>query len=334
MKLLYIASNRPAPGNLDLEAEITELQRLAAAASSSGEQVDFVFLPSCTLDRFAHEIERHRPDVLHISGHGSRPAIELLNSSGQPEHLDANRIRDLIGRDSGIRLVYISACESTDIAKALTGVVSMAIGTTARIADSTAREAAVLFYRRIFEGKTVFEAFGASRALMGGQHNNDASAALHAVGGTDPATTRLYTKPRLLARFVGTKTTPNQKKEFGLDFGLAGCPATTVQIAFFTDNTEFINPESASFADDLCWISRDEVSKGIVWESAACVSDGDFRLVACALTADGRTFSVCSSICDALYTYYTQYAPVSGPLTERALRAINQMRSANQVRSA
>lgn len=328
MKLLYIAGNRPPPANLDLETEITELQR--SATTAAGEPVECRFLPRCTVEQLSREVSHFKPDVLHLSGHGGQPGLELTNSAGESELVSAERLRGLITPGSMIQLAYLSCCNSTRTADILSQIIPLVVGFSGFISDVIARQTAVFFYDKVFEGHTVKVCFEATEAMLGDANGPNFKAVMVAAPGTDPTAVRLYRKPQMLAKFVDDKTTPDKKRGFPLDIGLAGCPDSTTQTAFFTDDEDFIDPKSASLAEDLCWIVRGKGSDGIVWESYACDTDSDFRLVACVLMENGCTLSACSNICDALYSYYTKYSKAKPTIIERALEAANHLRTVNR----
>ena len=303
LKVLFVASNAPDGAALNLEREITELQRRFAEAQ--GEPVSFAFLPGLRAEDLPGELAKRQPDILHISAHGSNEELSLVNEGGFKVALSAEALSAFLPAERPPRLVYLNACNSQEIAQALVSSVPMAIGITAPITNRAARAGAVDFYERILAGSTVGHAFGVVKQMIQMMQDQQASSELHARQGIIPDNEVLHRTPRLLADFIDGDPTP-RRHEYSVLLGIVGCPANTTQVVFFTDDASFIDEEDDDLQNDLCSVVRGKPVRSIMWidDDDPWVINGDFRIFAVGATADGHTFSLASNLSDAIEARY------------------------------
>lgn len=288
---------------LNLEREITELQRRFAEAP--GEPVSFTFLPSLRAEDLPGELAKRRPDILHISAHGSADQLSLSNEAGKEVSLNADALAAFLPSEGGPRLIYLNACDSQDIAQKIAAYFPMAIGTTAPITNRAARAGAVAFYERILTGSPVEEAARVGDQMIRMLQDQKTSSNLYARPGVDPKQEYLHRVPRLIADFDDGDPKP-RRHEYSVRFGLVGCPANTTQVIFFTDDESFIDEDEDNLEGDLCCVVRGTPVRGIVWvEPPDCWAvTGDYRLFAVGVTGDGHSFSVASTLCEAIENRY------------------------------
>src|SRR5690242_1267641 len=246
MKAMYVACNPKGAADLTVEREITELQRQFLRAT--GEPVDFIGFPGLPIEELPLEIGKHQPDILHISAHGDREELALANTDGRPVKITGPMLASFVDIDRPPSLVYLNACNSEAIARAVVQVAPMAIGTTAPISNRTARASALLFYDRLLNGSTVQKAFEAARSTLEALQDVKASSMLHCRKGIDANKERLHQIPRIIAHFTDDRYKPDSDGDFDIELGVAGCPANTSQVVFFTDDESFIDDDSD---DDL-----------------------------------------------------------------------------------
>ncbi|MGB9369273.1 MAG: hypothetical protein WCE79_25010 [Xanthobacteraceae bacterium] len=299
MKILYIASKAEDTASLRLEREITLLQVNAAAAS--GEEIEIIFLPDTHFEDLPGQIAKHRPDILHLSAHGEQEGLELLSSEGKPVSVTGEMLCAFLDVNPPPRLVYLSACDSGVIAQQLKKRVPIAIGTTAPISNPAAIGAALNFYARIFDGKSVHSAFETGRMIMEGIDKKTVSSTLVCQDGIDPKQHFLYTPAQIVARFQAP-ISPRDGGKFSIHVGLSGCPRNTVQVVFFT-NGRHLSLSVLERARSFAWVAAAPVD-GAVWLETVAGASGDQSLFACGVTAHGRHFSVSRSLCAALEEYY------------------------------
>jgi hypothetical protein len=250
-------------------------------------------------------LAKRRPDILHISAHGSDEQLSLSNEAGKKVALNADALAAFLPPDHKPRLIYLNACDSHAIAKQLTTYVSMAIGTTAPITNRAARAGAVAFYERILTGSTVGNAFGVVKQMVQMLQDQQASSELFARQDIDPETEVLHLVPRMIADFLNGDPKP-KRQEYSVRLGVVGCPANTTQIVFFTDDQSFVDEGEDDLENDLCWVVRGTPVRGVAWfdESGSWEVTGDFRIFAVGVNGDGHTFWVASTLCEAIETRY------------------------------
>lgn len=317
MKVLYFSSNADEDQRLDIEREILSLQRLAGAA----HDVIFVFMPHVPFEEIGHIIQREKPDVVHLSAHGSKQDLLFTNTSGEAIGLTAEALQILLTYASP-KLVYINACTAHAIAEQIANDGMIAIGTNQPIPDFAAIQGAVAFYARLIAGSTIEDAYKSSAATVKVLREGVTTLLFPS---THPplALTRLYRPPRIVARmpeddFSGTND------EFDFELGLVGCSAKTNLVVFVTDDEEF---EKDDLTNDLCDAVRKSPTANEIWNSNPWTGIyGDFRIHAIACNGDGTSYCVSSTIVDALTEFYAVYYGGSQNFPRKLQKALRKLR--------
>jgi hypothetical protein len=340
MKVLYIACNPQESNDLALEREITELQRKALQYSAAPAQ--FHFMPSLPFEELPMALSAYAPDILHFSAHGENGTLQMANAAGKPVQVTAKMLQAFLKYDRPPKLVYLNACSSSTLARAIVdcGSVPMSIGTTAPITNRAARAAAVLFYDRILMGSTVLDAATAGQNLMEGLQEAQVSSDLYCAAGVDPGVHRLFSVPRLVAKPDGGRFKFDKAGMITLELQLIGAPPNTTQVVFFTDDKSFIfsnikktETDGEYLARELCQVVRITPKRGVIYAPDLWTTDEDFHIYACATTADGKAFSVASSLCDAIedYAKYVNCALSSGELGSSLIAAVRRLQDPDQI---
>ena len=303
MKVLYIASSTPELESLELEREITNIQRRLDTGSL--ETGRFVFLPRVTFEEFAMEVTKHRPDILHISVHGTKAGLWFgTEDENRLVELQSEALLALLPRDHLPKLVLLNACNSDQVAKALAALPLVAIGSTAPITNQAAITSASVLYDRLISGATIKEAFAAMQGVVKTLQHGGAQVSIYA--NRDELLDYVpHRPPRLVARL------PSEAKIFGktsvnIEIGVLGCPESTTQIVFFTDDPSFLRNKRKADEDlegDLTEVIRDCPRQGEIWTETSWQANGDFRVAACGIQGGGSTFSVSARVSDALELY-------------------------------
>lgn len=317
MRVLYIASNPDKEGDLLLEKEVTDLQRRLSVGS--GISVSFKFLPALPVEEISAEILKFRPTLLHLAAHGDEKELKLANAAKKAVKVTGDLLAALLDVGAPPTLVYLNACNSANVAKAVTSIVPLAIGTTASITNRAARASALVFYERLLSGGTVAQAFRTSNALLTALSQGLASSILCESGTLDPKHTTLLEVPEILARFARRDSgkssgklnlQPNSDGDYEFEFGLIGCPPDTTQVVFFTDDDSFILEEEPDDEYHESWragwlarVVKGPPVRGTIWSEEPEEAAGDFRIGVAGMTGDNRSFCVSSTICDALDSY-------------------------------
>lgn len=134
-------------------------------AAARGEAVEVIMELQAGRERVAHSLARHRPQVLHFSGHCESeqtedPVLVLSLDHTDPDHLDGSLLEELLGECSDyVKLVVLNACDSAGLAERIAQVVGCAIGTVGPIRDSDAARFSKTFYRHLADGRSLSFAF-------------------------------------------------------------------------------------------------------------------------------------------------------------------------------
>lgn len=169
-RILILGSNPDGTSRLRLDREARAIEDALGAAPASRRRFELLLgWASSALD-IQQDLFRHRPELVHYSGHGSA-AGELV--------LEAQRFRDLGRREPtscemaggapapvaalarllaaapGARCVVLNACHSAALAEAVAEQADCAIGMAAAVSDDGAVAFAWGFYHALAQGESV-----------------------------------------------------------------------------------------------------------------------------------------------------------------------------------
>jgi hypothetical protein len=318
MKVLYIAANPRetqvkssgseiaiSVGSLNLEREITELQRRFMELSP--DPVSLIILPDLKVEDLPGALGRIEPDILHLSAHGEKSHLSLAREDHKSVKVTARMLCDFFSPNRPPRLVYVNACNSAEIARALVGPVEVAIGSTAPITNRAARAAAVVFYERILRGLTIEQAFAAGKSLV--EALDDVKIELFSRNDVNPATEILRPVAQLAAEFEGGTTTKDGSYQFRI--GITNCPSTTKSIIVLNED-EALSVD----ADTLYCISlRGPPKNHQIWSRTLLSVNKDCQLLAVGITSDASRFTIQSSLCQAIEGYYATLGKIREDVT-------------------
>ena len=170
VSILFLAANPDAPVRLKIEEEARAIDKALRAAEYR------VFASNTHLavriDDLQDLLLRHRPNILHFSGHGTE-TNELVfvdaQGNGVPVHGDVLHTLIRILKDN-IRCVVLNGCYTAPLAAELAEVIDCVIGIGDAVTDESAIEFSTAFYRGLGYGRTVAEAFqlGQSQITLAG----------------------------------------------------------------------------------------------------------------------------------------------------------------------
>lgn len=138
---------------------------------------------------------RHRPQIVHFSGHGSTSNTLLLQAAnGTSIPVPAAALRDLFGLfKEQIRCVVLNACYTAEQATAIATVIDCVVGMADAISDEAARHFATAFYHALGEGESVQRAYELGRNLLALQNLNEADLPVLIAQRADPGMLRFTT---------------------------------------------------------------------------------------------------------------------------------------------
>ncbi len=120
------------------------------------------------VEGLAQEIVAAQAEIIHLSVQMNGQHVLLQSRSGEVRGLDYMALIGMFrGGKSFVRLAYLNASFSFELAKALTTFADAAIGVPGNITDIGADAVAARFYRKLASGQTVPTALtGACRAFQ------------------------------------------------------------------------------------------------------------------------------------------------------------------------
>jgi hypothetical protein len=175
IKVLFLAANPSGTSGLALDEEIREID----AKIRGAEHRDHLQLLShwaVRLDDLSGFLLRHRPEVVHFSGHGAKSgAILLVGGDGQAKAVPPDALAGLfrVLKDN-LRVVVLNACYSAAQAKAIVKEIDCAVGMSDSIDDEHAIAFAAEFYQALAFGRSVQEAFDLGVVRLIGEGVTDA----------------------------------------------------------------------------------------------------------------------------------------------------------------
>ncbi|HEU0299431.1 MAG TPA: CHAT domain-containing protein [Longimicrobium sp.] len=119
---------------------------------------------------------RHRPRIVHFSGHADQPGVIYLGDEhGRPRAVDKQVLGSLFGILSDtVRMVVLNGCDTLPVVEVLSGVVDYAIGMDRPVTDASAIAFAEAFYRGLAFGQGVRTAFDLAVVQLRMDHPSEA----------------------------------------------------------------------------------------------------------------------------------------------------------------
>jgi hypothetical protein len=186
--LLFVSAGPEDEGRLRLNAEHRDI-RSRIRSSSVRDQVVIELVGAARVTDLIDELNRTRPTILHIAGHGGATGIVLEDEHGMAAAISTDQLSRLIATaDNSLRLVVMNTCESANQAQPMVKTVDAAIGMTKAVGDDAARIFSAQLYSSLAEGVALDRAFEQAKlqiSLAG--LPEDTIPALYVRSGVDPS---------------------------------------------------------------------------------------------------------------------------------------------------
>lgn len=162
IRILFLAANPSDTSRLLQDAEHREIQR-RIDASGAAARCEIVTEPAARIRELTTVLPRHRPDMVHFTGHGTANG-ELLLTDDQERAapISPQRVAELfalLSLEMKVRCVFLSACYSAPVARVLSAHVDFALGAPSVIEDKVAVIFAGAFYGTLGRGASVDTAY-------------------------------------------------------------------------------------------------------------------------------------------------------------------------------
>jgi len=158
IKVLLLSAN-PIDSPLNIDEEF----RLIDQKIRSSEHRDHVHLiqhGAVRLEDMGSLLMRHKPHVVHFSGHGATTGIVLAGPNGEDHLVPPDALTNIFrALKDNVRVVLLNACDSAKQAEAIVSEIDCAVGMSDKIGDDAAIAFAAAFYETLAYGQSVQTAF-------------------------------------------------------------------------------------------------------------------------------------------------------------------------------
>src|SRR5688572_5267877 len=286
VKALFLAANPIETTRLNLDEE-TRKTRIQIERSQYPDRLELIYEFALRPDDLLHALNKHRPQLVHFSGHGSRAGeLILVNDSGESKPVSPDGIKDLfVALKDNIRVVVFNACNTRTLATSVSEVIDCAIGMDGPIGDKAAIIFAASFYRALGFGRSVQEAFMQGRVALRieGCAEHDAPQLLTKLG-VDPA--RLF----LISTAIRPKDGPRDEQSDLLDDYLSFRLADLCNAWFKPDDHFEFSPRDHFITIGASWHDGPRGTDLVEDIRQRLAADKKLRLVVSANYGQGKTF--------------------------------------------
>ena len=157
VRILFVSANPNSTQKLDLADELRQFQ-----ASLRGHKVKLTLLPAAQPEDLQIAIKSRSFDVVHFSGHAKKKGILMRGPGGIEELVPVKDLQAMFS-GTGVKLVVLNACNTSDIAEAIKGDVDTVIGTEKVVDERAAKLLSKVFYAGLSRGETIGTAYKEAR---------------------------------------------------------------------------------------------------------------------------------------------------------------------------
>lgn len=159
LRILFLGSSPEGTVGLRLDQEVRDID-LALRQAEFRDQFDLRQQHAVRINDLQTALLRHRPQILHFSGHGQTDGLYLEDETGQPRKVQGSVVaRILAVFKKQIRCVVLNACYSKDQAEEIAKDIDCVVGMSSAVDDRSAIRFSVAFYQALAFGESVQMAF-------------------------------------------------------------------------------------------------------------------------------------------------------------------------------
>ncbi len=188
-KILLFASNPENTDRLALGEEVRLISKKIQEAKYR-DSLEFITTWAVRPSDLLDELNKHKPEIVHFSGHGSgEGGLVLSDDNGELKLIATDILKELFSKlKDNIRLVVLNACFTNIQAQAISEEIDCVIGMNKSFGDDAAISFAGYFYSAIAYGRSISEAFeqGKMSLKLEGIPDENTPVLLHRLG-VDPS---------------------------------------------------------------------------------------------------------------------------------------------------
>lgn len=160
IKILFLAANPSDTSRLRLDAEMREIEQ-SLRQSEFRDRFEIEQHWAVRISDLQTCLLRHKPDIVHFSGHGESFGELLFEDNSGRKHSVSDRALSRLFSilKDNIQCVVLNACYSEKQARAISEHIDYVIGMSDKIGDASAISFASSFYQAIGFGRSIQEAF-------------------------------------------------------------------------------------------------------------------------------------------------------------------------------
>lgn len=164
IKILFFASDPVDISRIRLGQEVRQIEE-KIQLSLHRDRFELIPQFAVRIDDVQQALLRHRPHIVHFSGHGSETSgIILEDNLGMSKAMSKGALANLFSiLKNNIRIVVMNACYSRVQADSISQEIDYTVGMNTTIGDQTAIIFSSSFYRALGFGETVSSAFKLAR---------------------------------------------------------------------------------------------------------------------------------------------------------------------------
>jgi hypothetical protein len=167
IRILFLSANPSATGHIGVDKEARMIEVMLEKGLGRDNFQLFKYL-ALMADDLPHLLMKHKPHIVHFSGHGSK-AKELIveGVGGRRKRIKTPALVEFFRVHRGdIRVIVLNACFTWEAAQLLAEVVDYSVGIKRAVGDIAAINFAGAFYLSLSNGNLVPEAFDSAISLL------------------------------------------------------------------------------------------------------------------------------------------------------------------------
>lgn len=160
IRLLFLSANPWTTSRILVDEEARNIF-LSLESSPECNSFDFVKYPAVRFEDIKQLLLKHRPHIVHFTGHGSKKGKMILQgASGRGKGVTNRELVELFRCfNNHVRVVVLNMCFSKKQAMALTQVIDYTIGINGVHGDRAAVHFSAIFYSALATNRSVRQAF-------------------------------------------------------------------------------------------------------------------------------------------------------------------------------
>lgn len=159
LRILFLGSSPEGTVGLRLDQEVRDID-LALRQAEFRDQFDLRQQHAVRISDLQMALLRHRPQILHFSGHGQADGLYLEDETGQARKVQGSVVARILGVfKKQIRCVVLNACYSKDQAEEIAKDIDCVVGMSSAVDDRSAIRFSVAFYQALAFGESVEMSF-------------------------------------------------------------------------------------------------------------------------------------------------------------------------------